>query len=215
MASKGLKGTGIKGFTVYRDVRLGDTATGMNDIYAKIDRQNRDKNASTITLFAVNPAEDPSARAADAFMPMEQAKAWLNNLVPTVGAHGLEAQISAQQDVTKKSQKKYSDLQDDQSDLEKKIRNAKSDLEQNKKEQVEQSGLVQANVNGDQEAMKKAQKKMNKLISEQNSLEKKINKYSSQLSQNKNDQAAQQADVSQQQQTLDTLKTRRKTPGAQ
>jgi hypothetical protein len=211
MASKGLKGTGIKGFTVYRDVRLSDTATGLNDIYAKIDRRNGDKNASTITLFAVNPAEDPASRSAEAVMPMDQAKAWLNSMVPAVEAHDLEARIGGQQDLAKRSQKKYSNLHDDQADLEKKIQDAKSDLVQNKKEQVEQAALVQANVNGDQELMKKAQKKMNKLISDQNSLEKKINKYTSELSQNKNEQASQQIEAQRQQQLLDTLRTQRKT----
>jgi hypothetical protein len=211
MASRGRKSSDIRGFTVYRDVRLSETDTGVNDVYAKVDRRNGDKNASTITLFAVNPAEDPASRSAGAVMPMEQAKAWLNNLVPSAESHNLDSRINGQQDLAKRSQKKYNNLQDDQADLEKKIRNAKSDLEQNKKEQVEQAALVQANVNGDQELMKKAQKKMNKLISDQNSLEKKINKYTSELAQNKNDQASQQVEALRQQQLLDTLRSQRRT----
>ncbi len=60
--------------------------------------------------------------------------------------------------------------------------------------------------------MKKAQKKMNNLISEQSNLEKKINKYTSELARNKSDQTTQQADITQQQQALDSMKTSRKTP---
>ncbi|MDP4246049.1 MAG: hypothetical protein Q8932_09395 [Bacteroidota bacterium] len=210
MSSKGWKGSGQKGFTVYRGARLGDTDQALNDIYLKVDRRNGDKNSSTLTVFAVKPSEDPATRAADAVMPMDQVKDWLNHLVPSVEAYELEARIGGQQDLAKRSQKKYNNLQDDQADLEKKIRNARSDLEQNKKEQVEQAALVQANVNGDQELMKKAQKRMNKLISDQNSLEKKINKYTSELAQNKNDQASQQTEAQRQQQLLDTLRSQRK-----
>jgi hypothetical protein len=214
MASKGWKGTGQKGFTVYRGARLTEGSAAANDVYVRIDRRGKDKNSSTITLFAVKPSEDPASRAADAVMPMDDAKTFLNNLVPSVEAHDLEVQIGVQEQVTKKSKKKYANLQDDQSDLEKKIRDAQSDLVQNKKDQVDQSALVQANISGDQDALKKAQKKMNKLLDEQASLEKKIRKYTTQLAENKNDQTGQQADVNKQQQALDTMKLRRKTPGA-
>ncbi len=119
MASKGLQGSSQKGFTVYRNVRLGDTASALKDVYVKIEKRNRDKNVSTIILFAVNPSADPAGQSPDAGMPLDPAKAFLNNLAPGIEAQGLEAQIGAQEELTKRSRKKYSNLQDDQSDLEK------------------------------------------------------------------------------------------------
>jgi DNA repair exonuclease SbcCD ATPase subunit len=208
MGKKGMKGSGQKGFTLYRGARLSDTATTLNDLYVRFDK--RSKTSSTISLIPAMPSEDPSARTAASMpMPLDQAKAFLNNLVPAIQAHDLEVHINDQQTVAKKSQKKYSNLQDDQADLEKKIRNAQSDLEENKKDQIQASASVQANLTGDQDALKKAQKQMNKLLDKQSSLEKKLRKYQADLAQNKIDQSAQQSDLMKQQQTLDTMKTRR------
>jgi hypothetical protein len=208
MGKKGMKGSGQKGFTVYRGARLTDTASSLNDLYLKVER--RDKTSTTIAVIPAMPSEDPATRTANSTpIPLDDAKAFLNNLVPAIQAHDLEVHINDQQTSTKKSQKKFNNLQDDQADFEKKIRNTQSDLEQNKKDQITASAAVQANLTGDQEALKKAQKQMNKLLDKQSGLEKKLRKYQADLAENKIDQTAQQADLTKQQQTLDTMKTRR------
>jgi hypothetical protein len=208
MGKKGMKGSGQKGFTVYRGARLSDTASTLNDLYVKIDK--RSKTSSTISLVPAMPSEDPSARTVASMpMPLDQAKTFLNNLVPAIQAYDLEVHINDQQSAAKKSQKKYSNLQDEQADLEKKIRNAQADLEENKKDQIKASASVQANLTGDQDALKKAQKQMNKLLDKQSSLEKKLRKYQADLAQNNIDQSAQHSDLTKQKQTLDTMKTRR------
>jgi ribosomal protein L13E len=211
MAKKGMKGTNQKGFTLYHGIRLGDTASTISDLFFKVDRRNRDKNASTVTLVVVMAGEDPAKRAPGAPFPFEGAKALLNNLVPAFEASDLELQIQAQETVVKKAQKKYNGLQDDQSDLEKKIRNAQSDLDQNKKDQIQATADMQANIHGDNDAMKKAQKKMNKLLDEQSSLEKKIRNWQAALAQNKTDQAAGLSTLQNQQQALDSMKAKRKS----
>jgi peptidoglycan hydrolase CwlO-like protein len=50
----------------------------------------------------------------------------------------LEKDIRDQEEVTKKTQKKYDDLVKDQASLEKKIKNLQEDLEDNKKKQETQ-----------------------------------------------------------------------------
>jgi peptidoglycan hydrolase CwlO-like protein len=69
---------------------------------------------------------------------------------------------------------------------------------------------MQANIHGDNDAMKKAQKKMNKLLDEQATLEKKIRNWQAALTQNKTDQAAGLSDLQTQQQSLESMKARRK-----
>jgi DNA repair exonuclease SbcCD ATPase subunit len=208
LGKKGMKGSGQKGFTVYRGARLSDTASSLNDLYLKVER--RDKTSSTIAVIPVMPSEDPAVRTDSSRpLPIDEARAFLNNLVPAIQAHDLEVHINDQQTSTKKSQKKYNNLQDDQADLEKKIRNTESDLDQNKKDQITASAAVQANLTGDQDALRKAQKQMNKLLDKQSGLEKKLRKYQADLAENKIDQTNQQADLMKQQQTLDTMKTRR------
>jgi len=210
LSGKGLKGLSTKGYTVYRGARLSDSVTDLNDLYFKVDRRSGDRKSSVVSLLVVKPSEDPATRAEAAGGSLDRAKAFLNTLVPPVEARNLESEISGEEAVLKKAQKKMSDLQDDQSDLEKKLRYAQADLEQNKKDQVATASDVQSKVNGDQEALKKAQKKMNKLVDDQGGLEKKIRKYQSGLEQNKRDQASSQADIQRQQQMLDSMKGRRK-----
>jgi hypothetical protein len=211
MAKKGLKGAGQKGYTLYHGLRLGDSASAINDLFFKIDRRNKDKNASTLTLLVVMPGEDPAKRAPGALFPVDGAKDYLNNLLPAFEAANLELQIHAQEAIIKKAQKKFNGLQDDHSDLEKKISNAQSDLDQNKKDQTQATADMQANIHGDNDAMKKAQKKENKLLDEQATLEKKIRNWQAALAQNNTDQASAKTDLQTQQQSLDSMKARRKS----
>ncbi len=211
MAKKGIHGAAQKGYTLYHGLRLGDSSSAINDLFFKIDRRNRDKNASTLTLLVVMPGEDPAKRAPGAAWPADGAKEYLNDLIPAFEAANLDLQIQAQEGVIKKAQKKYNGLQDDQSDLEKKIRNAQSDLDQNKKDQTQATADMQNNIHGDNEEMKKAQKQMNKLLDKQASLEKKIRNWQAALTQNKTDQTAAEKDLQTQQQSLDSMKARRKS----
>jgi hypothetical protein len=210
MGKNGLKGASQKGFILYHGIRLGDTTSTMNDLLFKIDRRNKDKNASTVTMLVVMAGEDPAKRAPNASFPMEDAKVFLNGLVPSFVASDLELQIQAQETLLKKAQKKFNGLQDDQSDLEKKIRNAQSDLDKNKKDQTQATADMQANIHGDNDAMKKAQKKENKLLDQQSGLEKKIRNWQAELTQNKATQTSAQTDLQNQQQSFDSMKAKRK-----
>lgn len=212
MAKKGNSGSGQKGFTVYRGGRLDSTDATMNDLYFKVDRRGRDKNSSTVTLLVAKPSEDPATRPltdSSSYLTMDKAKMFLNNLVPSIEAANLDMQIKGQEKTANKSQKKYNGLQNDQSGLEKKLRNAQADLDRNKQDQVQAAADLQANIYGDSDSKAKAQKKMNKLLDKQSDLEKKIRNLQTDLENNKNEQAAQQTEVQKQQQALDTMKVRR------
>jgi hypothetical protein len=210
LSGKGLKGNSTKGYTVYRGARMSDSATDLNDLWFKVGRRSGDKKSSVVTLLVVKPSEDPATRAEGAAGPQDKGRSFLNSLVPPVEAHSLEVEITGEEAVLKKANKKLSNLLDDQTDLEKKIRNTQADLDQDKKDQILQTNAVQANVNGNQDDLKKAQKKLNKLMDDQSSMEKKIRKYQSDLDENKRDQTGAQAEVQRQQQMLDSMKARRK-----
>jgi len=213
MSRKGLKGSSQKGFTLYRGAvlgRAGDSAAGPADLYVKVDRKNRDKTSSVVTIIAARPGEDPATRTAADPALLEDAKFFLNDLSPSVEARSLEGEVTGQESVVKKAQKKLHGLQDDQTSLEKKLRYAQGDLEQNKKDQVTQAAALQAGVNTDAEATKKAQKKMNKLLDDQGSLQKKIRNYQTDLEENKKDQELATADLKKQQDMLGSIKGRRK-----
>jgi hypothetical protein len=208
MSGKGLKGSSLRGFTVYRGAKLDDTSTDLKDLHFKVEKKSR--GTSVIYLLVANPSEDPATRT-PGDVPLDKAKLFLNNLVPAVEAGDLEAQIKSQDEVVRKALKKRNNLADDSTSLEKKIRNLNADLVQNKKDQLTQSQTVQANVNGDPDALKKAQKKMNHLLDDQGSMQKKLRNGQTDLDQTKRDLIGQQQELDKQQQALDSMKARRKS----
>ena len=211
MSRKGLKPSNSRGYMVFRNVRLEDTATSLNDLHIRVDRKSsKEKDASVVTVLVARPGEDPSARMGRDDLAQRRTATYVENMLPGIQAGDLETRIKSQESVTKKSQNKLGDLHDDQGDLEKKIKNTQADIDKNKQDQVTETTIMQQNIHGDDAAMKKSHKKMDKLLSDQTSLQKKLAKYQAQLEQNKKDQGTQQSDALQQQHSLDSLRSMRK-----
>ena len=71
-------------------------------------------------------------------MNMEQARDYLNGLVPAIDAYNLEQQIKEQNAMVIKAESKYKGLQDDGEDLVKKRENIEKKIEENKRDQQKQ-----------------------------------------------------------------------------
>ena len=212
MSRKGLKNSSSRGYMVFRNVRLDERDAALADLHIRVDRKSSsEKGASIVTVLVAGPGEDPATRSGRNEKFQEGASRYIENMVPAIQAGDLEAKIKSQESVTKKSQNKMANLHDDQADLEKKIRNTQADLEQNKKDQVTETNNMQQSVHGDDAALKKSHKKMDKLLSDQTRMQKKLAEYQAELGQNKRDQDTQQSDVQQQQHSLDSLRTLRKS----
>jgi len=134
----------------------------------------------------------------------------MEKMLPVIEAADLEDRIRTQEGDTKKAQNKLGDLHDDQGSLEKKIRNAQEDLQKNKEDQIKETTAMQTSVKGDDAAMKRSHKKMDKLLDDQTSLQKKLARYQADLEQNKKNQEFQRVTAGQQQKTLDSLRSLRK-----
>ncbi|MDE3248576.1 MAG: hypothetical protein KGO82_07955 [Bacteroidota bacterium] len=143
MMKKGSKGNDSKGFKTFRGYKLRDSQDYTSDLYFKIDRKSRkEKDVTVVSLVVGKNGEDVKARVAPDNSSLDGAKDLLNDMVPSIDAYNLEVQIQDQEDVLKKSQKKYDGLVDDQKDYEKKIKNLQDKLEENKKDQEKQSDEV-------------------------------------------------------------------------
>lgn len=143
MAKKGSKGNDSKGFKTFRGYKLRDSQDYTSDLYFKIDRKSRkEKDVTVVSLVVGKNGEDVKARVASDNSSLDGAKDLLNDMVPSIDAYNLEVQIQDQEEVLKKSQKKYDGLVDDQKDYEKKIKNLQDKLEENKKDQEKQSDEV-------------------------------------------------------------------------
>ena len=121
LSKKGGKGEDLKGFRSFRNMRLSETDTAVADLYFKIDPKSRkEKDKSIVYLVAAKPNEDVSARSTEDRFGIEEAKAFLNGIVPSLETTSIDAQIKGQEENVKKAEKKLSQLADEGQDLMKK-----------------------------------------------------------------------------------------------
>jgi hypothetical protein len=114
------------------------------DLYFKIDPANtRDKVQSTVYLMVGVPNEDIANRNPGAQFTMEQAKTFLNNLLPVMESYKLEVQIRDQNDLVIREEKKSKSLTDDGLDLSRKKFDLDRKLEGNKQDQEKQNAEVE------------------------------------------------------------------------
>ncbi|MEI9946239.1 MAG: hypothetical protein WDN26_18710 [Chitinophagaceae bacterium] len=132
-----------KGLIVFKNASLPDITSKTMDYIIKIERKSRKEKDETTLTLAMEDKGGGTIAEMDAF-DVGKAKSFLNNLLPEIEEANLELQIKAQEDVVVKSEKKYKDLQDDQSSLEKKIKNLQDDLKTNGQDQVNQQKDIEA-----------------------------------------------------------------------
>ena len=138
MEQMGYKGKDVKGFTVYKGVRLADLGNDSYDLYFSADRKSRkEKDYSTLTLMIAKGFDSFVADSTDSRL-MSNAKNYLDTIKVMIGAYDLEQQIIAQEDAIKKADKKYTNLIEDGQDLEKKRKNIENDIAENIKNQANQ-----------------------------------------------------------------------------
>ena len=143
MSRKGSKGSDSKGFKTFRGYKLRDSHDYTSDLYFKIDRKSRkEKDLTVVSVIVGKNGEDVKTRTSPGSSSIDGAKDLLNDMVASIDAYDLELQIQGQDDVVKKTQKRFDGLIDDQKDYEKKIKNLEDKLEQNKKDQEKQQDEV-------------------------------------------------------------------------
>jgi hypothetical protein len=115
------KGTDIKGFTTFRNTQTPTDNNGNADLYFKVERKSRQEKGSTlVSLLLTAPKAGDVAGSNLHYLNMEEAKAYLNGLVPVIEAHNLEQSIKDQNTVIIKTEARYKSLTEDGTDLDKK-----------------------------------------------------------------------------------------------
>src|SRR3954471_19257733 len=95
----GSKGNDHRGFKVYKNVKVGDTATA--DLYFKVDRKSQTE--STVYLITAPVDENIAARSAQTIYAEDEAKELLNKLMPAAESAQLDVQVKDQQDAVSKA----------------------------------------------------------------------------------------------------------------
>lgn len=137
MLKSGYKAKTTKGWMEFKDVDDRSIAGERSDLYIKVERKSRkDKETSLVYFFASKPGNQATPVPFES--NMLSGDGFQSDIASHTVAERLERDIQAQEDITKKAQKKYDDLVKDQASLEKKIRDLQKDLEDNKKKQEAQ-----------------------------------------------------------------------------
>lgn len=143
MLKSGYKAKTTKGWMEFKDVDDRSITGERSDLYIKVERKSRkDKETSLVYFFASKPGDQATPVPFES--NMLSGDGFYSNIVSYTVAERLERDIQAQEDITKKAQKKYDDLVKDQSSLEKKIKGLQDDLEDNKKKQEAQVREVES-----------------------------------------------------------------------
>jgi hypothetical protein len=139
----GYKGKDSKGYTVYKGVVLPELGSQPYDLYFKIDRKSRkDKDVAVVNMLVSTGNEIFISDTSDS-RTINNAKSFLDNLMPSIAAYDLQQQINLQQDAVAKAEKKYRSLQDDADDLQKKKKKLEQQIEDNLKAQKDQEAEIE------------------------------------------------------------------------
>ena len=157
-SKRGGKGDNSKGFIIFRNMKLSDKDAELNDLHFKVERKSRkEKDISVVYLLVGRPSENVGVRSANDRHKIEEAKAFLNQLTPSVEAHHLDVQIGVQEGTLTKALKKQQNLADDNKDLQEKIKSLQTKLDQNRSDSAKQADEV-IRQQGTLEAMKARKK---------------------------------------------------------
>ena len=130
----------LKGMQVFKGGRTTPTDGEAVDFYFKVDRKGRKEDSTSVVyLILGRPNENVALRNLNDDFRVQDAKSFLNALVPVVEKHKLDTDIAHHEDLVKKSERTLNNLQNDQRDYEKRIRELQEKLAQNRRDQETQS----------------------------------------------------------------------------
>jgi hypothetical protein len=131
-----------RGFKVYKDAMVSDISASRYDYVVNVDRKSKKESESAV-LYLVVMKDNSNALSRLNTEELGNAKAFLTNLLPDIEVANLELQITAQEDVVLKAEKKLKNLQTDKDDMEKRIKKLQDDIKENEKNQEKQTGEIE------------------------------------------------------------------------
>jgi len=209
MMGKGYKDAHFKEFIIFRSVTLENGSPASTDAYFIVSRKSRsEKDITIISLLPVKKGETLLPANVEDSSYISRSMVFLDSMVYHIHHYSLTQQIQAQQKALDKTNAKMISLKNDSGDIAKKIRSYEGYLVQNKNDQAKQTLVINNTATGDQDALAKAHKKMDKLLDDQADYEKKLRNYKADLENNTKDRQTQQTLFDRQSQSLEALKQR-------
>lgn len=214
MSRKGFKDSKYKDFVVFRSVPLDSSSAVFSDAYFNINRKSRsEKDISVISLLPVKKGQTLLPASAEDSSFIGSSLVFLDSLRPYILSYSLHQEILAQQETLGKINSKITDLKNDSGDIAKKIRGYEGDLTENRIDQDKQTREINNISVGNQSALAKAHKRMDKLMNRQTDYEKKLRNAQEDLAKNRKALEAQRSLADKESQTMDSLKLRKQNLG--
>jgi hypothetical protein len=122
-----------KGFLVFKNAYVTDINGDRMDFVINVERKSR-KASDESVLYMIMNKDGGNALMTMKPEDINNAKSFLNNMLPEVEAADLELRIKDQEETISKAEKKLKNLKDDQTSLEKKLSDNKTDQEATQKD---------------------------------------------------------------------------------
>ena len=140
LESATIKEQRLKGMQVFKGARVTPTDGEAVDFYFKVDRKGKkEDSASVVYLILGRPNENVALRTLNDNFRIEDAKKFLNDVVPDIASFKLDTDIADHEEKVKKTEKSLSGLTSDQKNIEERIKELQDRLEQNKLDQEKQN----------------------------------------------------------------------------
>jgi hypothetical protein len=133
-----------KGCIVFKNATIKDISDGMFNYIVKIERKSRKDENETVVYLIMNDRDGEDMFNKGEVDYGRKAKAFLNTLHPKIESSLLDIKIKTQEGSVTKAEKKFKDLQDAQTSMEKKIKSLEEDLKENAREQEAQQKEIDA-----------------------------------------------------------------------
>jgi hypothetical protein len=144
MKSLGYSAKSSKGFTVFKMVKIQELGSETFDLYFSTDKKSKKEKDKSIVTLLISKGYDNFVNDTTGSEILANGQNLLNNILAPIVAYDLEKQISAQEELVKKADKKYNNTVDDGGSLEKKRKSIESDIEENKKDQANKKNEAEA-----------------------------------------------------------------------
>lgn len=132
----GYKGKKVKDYVLYSSVLLPELGTEPHDIYMMVEKKSRQEKGTTVVTFLISKGFETFANDVDDAALIGNTRVYLTNLRVVVAAYDLELQIETQENVLRKSEKKFENLTEDGVALLKKKKKIEEEIAQNNIDQA-------------------------------------------------------------------------------
>jgi hypothetical protein len=134
----------VNGFYTFKGVTLRGDNPQLVDLYFKVESRGRKKEAQSVMYMLTSKGAENFVTEASDPTAYSVAQTFLNGFTSETASYKHTLDIQGQEETVKKAEKKLTDLQEEERDMNKKIAKLQDDLRKNKENQITQQATIEA-----------------------------------------------------------------------